>query len=106
MDTLQALTRRLEAPEHRLTSEKKRLWSCNDDALEADTDAQIEFLEAQEATQKQRLQQYIQAYDHLAEKQTRLTSINVSLCRERWRIPEFDPAPPSYSGAQSSGSST
>lgn len=58
-----------------MTQEKNRLQLCDDDALKADIDAHIEFLEAQETTLKKRLQQHIQTHDHLAEQQTLLESI-------------------------------
>ncbi|MBE9141265.1 IS110 family transposase [Nodosilinea sp. LEGE 07088] len=72
---LQRLTRRLEALEQMMTQEKNRRELCNDDELKADIDAHIEFLEAQETALKKRLQQHIQAHDHLAEQQTLLESI-------------------------------
>lgn len=72
---LQALTRRLEALEQMMTQEKNRRDLCNDEDLRRDIDAHIEFLEAQETALKKRLQQHIQAHDHLAEQQTLLTSI-------------------------------
>jgi transposase len=72
---LQMLSRRLEALEHMMTQEKNRRELCTDDGLRADIDAHLEFLEAQATALKKRLQQHIQAHDHLAAQQALLESI-------------------------------
>jgi transposase len=71
---LQAFTRRLTALEQMMTQEKNRL-SITPEALQADIEAHIEYLEGQITSVKKRLHEHIQTQASLNEQHQLLTSI-------------------------------